>query len=152
MHGGAGEVIASSTAAALVAEVIDAAFASLTHRLRGNGSWREAARELFPVIVASVPLYSPAVALLVLAYRGVSPWTLPLFFVPALAAQRWFLMYQDQRTLSRGHAGCERELKAANLSFAKNLIATLDARDQYTAGHWARWRLRSRYRAKNGTG
>jgi putative nucleotidyltransferase with HDIG domain len=137
MSGGAGEVIAASTAAALVAEVLDAAFASITHRLRGNGSLREAAGELFPVIVASVPLYGPAVALLVLAYRGVSPWTLPLFFVPALFAQRWFLMYQDQRRLAVDLQGANEQLEAANLSFAKGLVATLDARDRYTAGHSA---------------
>lgn len=135
--GGTGAVIASSTAAALVAEVLDAAFASVTHWLRGNGSWYEAARELVPVIVASVPLYSPAVALLVLAYRGVSPWTLPLFFAPALAAQRWFILYQDQRRLATDLQGANEQLKAANLSFAKGLIATLDARDRYTAGHSA---------------
>ena len=93
-------VIASATAAALVAEVLDATFASVTHLAPRKRLWHEAARELFPVIVASVPLYSPAVALLVLAYRGVSPWTLPLFFAPALAAQRWFIMYQDQRRLA----------------------------------------------------
>ena len=29
------------------------------------------------------------------------------------------------------------QLRAANLSFAKGLIATLDARDRYTAGHSA---------------
>jgi putative nucleotidyltransferase with HDIG domain len=137
MAGGAGEVVAASTAAALVAEVVDAAFASATHRLRRNGSWLEAARELVPVIVSSVPLYSPAVALLVIAYRDVSPWTLPLFFAPALAAQRWFLMYQEQRRLAVDLGVANEQLKAANLSFAKGLIATLDARDRYTAGHSA---------------
>jgi len=105
--------------------------------MRGNGSWRDAAKELLPVIVASVPLYSPAVALLVLAYRGVSPWTLPLFFAPALAAQRWFIMYQDQQRLAVDLQGANEQLKAANLSFANGLIATLDARDRYTAGHSA---------------
>ena len=135
--GGIGSIIAGATAAALVAEVLDATFASITHWLRGNGSWREAALELFPVIVASVPLYSPAVALLVLAYRSVSPWTLPLFFAPALAAQRWFILYQDQRRLATDLQGANEQLKAANLSFAKGLIATLDARDRYTAGHSA---------------
>jgi putative nucleotidyltransferase with HDIG domain len=137
MAGGTGAVLASSTAAALVAEVLDAGFASVTYWLRGNGSWYEAVRELVPVIVASVPLYSPAVALLVLAYRGVSPWTLPLFFAPALAAQRWFILYQDQRRLATDLQGANEQLKAANLSFAKGLIATLDARDRYTAGHSA---------------
>jgi len=138
MHGaGTGEVFIASSAAALVAEVLDAFFASATHALRGRGSWGEAARELFPVIVASVPLYSPAVALLVLAYQNISPWTLPLFFVPALAAQRWFLMYQEQRRLAASLGVVNQQLQAANLSFAKGLIATLDARDRYTAGHSA---------------
>jgi putative nucleotidyltransferase with HDIG domain len=137
MAGGTGAVLASSAAAALVAEVLDAVFASVTYRLRGNGTLYEAARELLPVIVASVPLYSTAVALLVLAYRGVSPWTLPLFFAPALAAQRWFILYQDQRRLATDLQGANEQLRAANLSFAKGLIATLDARDRYTAGHSA---------------
>src|SRR5205814_8402269 len=73
----------------------------------------------------------------VLAYRDISPWTLPLFFAPALAAQRWFLMYQDQRRLADDLQYVNEQLKAANLSFAKGLIATLDARDRYTAGHSA---------------
>ncbi len=137
MPGGAGEIIVASTAAALVAEVLDVVFASLAFWLRGSGAFLAAFIELVPVIVASVPLYSPAVALLVLAYRDVSPWTLPLFFGPALAAQRWFLMYQDQLRLAVDLQGANEQLKAANLSFAKGLIATLDARDQYTAGHSA---------------
>jgi putative nucleotidyltransferase with HDIG domain len=101
------------------------------------GSLTDALRELFPVVVASVPLYSPAVALLVIAYREVSPLTLPLFFVPALAAQRWFLMYQEQQRLTTDLSGAIEQLQAANLSFANGLIATLDARDRYTAGHSA---------------
>jgi putative nucleotidyltransferase with HDIG domain len=137
MGGGIGEIVAASAAAALVAEGLDALFASITFTLRRLGSFSEALSELFPVVVASVPLYSPAVSLLVLAYREVSPWTLPLFFVPALAAQRWFLLYQEQRRLATDLQGANAQLRAANLSFAKGLIATLDARDQYTAGHSA---------------
>lgn len=137
MPGGAGEIIVASTVAALVAELLDVVFASLAYWLRGSGTFVSAFIELVPVIVASVPLYSPAVALLVLAYRDVSPWTLPLFFGPALAAQRWFLMYQDQRRLAVDLQAANEQLEAANLSFAKGLIATLDARDQYTAGHSA---------------
>jgi putative nucleotidyltransferase with HDIG domain len=90
-----------------------------------------------PVILASVPFYSPVVAILVLAYRDVSPWTLPLFFAPGLAAQRWFLLYQEQRRLASDLIDVNEQLRAANLSFAKGLIATLDARDRYTAGHSA---------------
>jgi putative nucleotidyltransferase with HDIG domain len=60
-----------------------------------------------------------------------------LFFAPALAAQRWFVLYQDQRRLTGDLQRANGQLRAANLSFAKGLIATLDARDQYTAGHSA---------------
>jgi putative nucleotidyltransferase with HDIG domain len=54
-----------------------------------------------------------------------------------LAAQRWFLLYQDQRRLADDLQVANDQLRAANLSFAKGLIATLDARDRYTAGHSA---------------
>jgi putative nucleotidyltransferase with HDIG domain len=134
---GAGEIVAAATAAALAAELADAGLTSLTFVLRGHGRWIDAASDLFPVIAASVPFYSPVVAILVVAYRDLSPWTLPLFFVPALAAQRWFLLYQEQRRLATDLQAANAQLRAANLSFAKGLIATLDARDQYTAGHSA---------------
>ena len=135
MAAGVGEIVAAATVAALIAEALDALFASIAFTLRRLGSLTEALGELLPVVVASVPLYSPAVALLVIAYRDVSPWTLPLFFVPALAAQRWFLMYQEQQRLATDLSGANKQLQAANLSFANGLIATLDARDRYTAGH-----------------
>ena len=134
---GVGRLIAASIAAAFVAEVVDAGFMSIAYSLRGIGTWRDAAKETLPILVASVPLYGPAVGLLALAYRDISPWTLPLFFGPALAAQRWFLLYQDQRLLANDLKVVNDQLKAANLSFAKGLIATLDARDRYTAGHSA---------------
>lgn len=134
---GPGGIVAAATAAALVAELADAVLTSLTFSLRRLGKWSDAAADLFPVIAASVPFYSPVVAILVFAYRDVSPWTLPLFFVPALAAQRWFLLYQEQRRLAKDLQGANAQLLAANLSFAKGLVATLDARDQYTAGHSA---------------
>lgn len=137
MAGGPGEIVAASSAAALAAEGVDACFTCLTYSLRHIGRWTDAAKDLVPVIATSVPFYSPVVAILVLAYRDVSPWTLPLFFAPALAAQRWFLMYQEQRRLASDLKDVNAQLKAANLSFAKGLIATLDARDWYTAGHSA---------------
>jgi putative nucleotidyltransferase with HDIG domain len=62
---------------------------------------------------------------------------MPLFLVPALAAQRLFAMYQDQRELAEDLASVNRRLESANLSFATALVATLDARDRYTAGHSA---------------
>jgi putative nucleotidyltransferase with HDIG domain len=134
---GTGRTVAAATVAALVAEVADTAFAALTFTVRGNGSWRSVATDSLPVIVASVPFYSSAVAILALSYQNLSPWTLPLFFGPALAAQRFFLLYQEERRLSEDLTSANDQLRAANLSFAKGLVATLDARDRYTAGHSA---------------
>jgi putative nucleotidyltransferase with HDIG domain len=124
-------------AAALVAEVADVFFAAAVYQLRTSGSGWAVMREAIPIGVASVPLYGPAVGLLAIAYHDISPWTLPLFFGPALAAQRWWLMYQEQRRLAEDLSGVNAQLRAVNLSFAKGLIATLDARDRYTAGHSA---------------
>ena len=135
--GGVEETVAAATVAALAAELVDAALTSITFSLRGLGRWTEVARDLLPVIAASIPFYGPVVAVLAFAYRDVSPWTLPLFFAPALAAQRWFLMYQEQRRLTDDLQRVNEQLQAANLSFAMGLIATLDARDRYTAGHSA---------------
>jgi putative nucleotidyltransferase with HDIG domain len=82
-----------------------------------------------------VPLYAPVVAFLAFAYEQISPFTLPLFLVPALAAQRLFALYHDQRALTKELVDVNGALERANLSFASALVATLDARDRYTAGH-----------------
>jgi putative nucleotidyltransferase with HDIG domain len=134
---GTGRTVAAAAAAALVAEVADTVLSAITFWLRGAGSWRDVAGDSIPVIVASVPFYSSAVAILALSYQHLSPWTLPLFFGPALAAQRFFLLYQEERRLSEDLTTANDQLRAANLSFAKGLVATLDARDRYTAGHSA---------------
>jgi putative nucleotidyltransferase with HDIG domain len=134
---GVGRIVVEAAVAAFVAEATDTVFGSVTFALRGFGRWTQAARDSLPVIAGSVPFYSSAVAILALAYDQISGWTLPLFFAPALAAQRWFVLYQDQRRLSEDLQVANDQLRAANLSFAKGLIATLDARDRYTAGHSA---------------
>ncbi len=84
-----------------------------------------------------MPLYAPLVGLLALAYREISPWSLPLFLVPAVAAQYLYRLYQDQRRLAQDLGAVNQRLERANLSFATALVATLDARDRYTAGHSA---------------
>jgi putative nucleotidyltransferase with HDIG domain len=84
-----------------------------------------------------MPLYVPGVALLALGYETVSPWVLPLFLAPALAAQKSFVLYQAERRLANDLAEANKLLERANLSFATALVATLDARDRYTAGHSA---------------
>jgi putative nucleotidyltransferase with HDIG domain len=130
--------------AAFVALALDTAFASFTVVLRGTGSGVELTKTLAPVIALSVPLYTPIVALLSFAYDAISPWTLPLFLVPAIAAQRLFGLYQDQRRLADDLSEVNQRLERANISFATALVATLDARDQYTAGHSAAVAIYSR--------
>jgi putative nucleotidyltransferase with HDIG domain len=85
----------------------------------------------------ALPVYVPGVALLAFGYLAVSPWILPLFLAPALAAQRSFVLYQAERRLASDLALVNTHLERANLSFATALVATLDARDRYTAGHSA---------------
>jgi putative nucleotidyltransferase with HDIG domain len=130
-------IVLSSAAAALAAQSLDVAFAMTLGRIRGHRHAFALIGTLAPLILSSVPLYAPVVALLAVGYDAVSPWTLPLFLVPALAAQRSFLLYQDQRRLAVDLAAANEQLERANLSFATALVATLDARDQYTAGHSA---------------
>jgi putative nucleotidyltransferase with HDIG domain len=122
--------------AAVVAEALDVSLAAFTLKLRGGDPWGFV-RMFVPIVVAALSLYCPIVALLSAAYVDVSPWTLALFFLPALAAQRLFALYQDQRRLTEELVGVNSTLERANLSFASALVATLDARDRYTAGHSA---------------
>jgi putative nucleotidyltransferase with HDIG domain len=127
----------SAVAGAAIATIMDIGFTAVTMRLRRKGTIGSVVKLLAPALVASVPLYAPLVALLVVAYQELSAWTLPLFFVPALAAQRLFVLYEHQRQLAEDVTATNKQLEQANLSFAAALVAALDARDQYTAGHSA---------------
>src|SRR5262249_9183852 len=109
-------------------------FALTTIWLR-RGSVRETFHTLAPIVSTAVVLYAPLVAILAIAYREVSPWTMLLFFGPAVAAHRLFALYQNQRRLTNDLQLANARLERANLSFASALVATLDARDRYTAGH-----------------
>jgi putative nucleotidyltransferase with HDIG domain len=118
-------------------QVLDLGIAALVIRVRRIQDPMEAVRVLLPATLAGIPLYVPLVALLVYAYSSVSEWTLPLFLVPALAAQRLLVLYQEQRELTEDLVSANDRLERANLTFATALVATLDARDRYTAGHSA---------------
>ena len=109
----------------------------------GDRSARSFAR-LFLWCSALRPSYAPIVALLAFMYVRVSPWTLALFLVPAMAAQRLYGLYQEQRQLAVDLSEVNETLERANLQFAAALIATLDARDRYTAGHSAAVAIYSR--------
>ncbi|HEX4518044.1 MAG TPA: HD-GYP domain-containing protein [Gaiellaceae bacterium] len=135
-HGETAQLVVATATAALVAEPLDLAFGVLTAWLRGNPAL-PFLRVCAPMYTVSVCLYTPIVAALAIAYTRVSPWTLPLFFIPALAAQRLFGLYQQQRQLTVQLVDANVDLEKANLSFATALVTTLDARDRYTAGHSA---------------
>ncbi len=138
-----GGLIAATLIGALVSEILEFLFAVTTSLVRG-GSTRETADTVTPMILAAAPVYAPIVAILVFMYVEVSPWTLALFLVPAMAAQRLYGLYQEQRRLADDLSNANETLERANLQFAGALIATLDARDQYTAGHSAAVAIYSR--------
>jgi putative nucleotidyltransferase with HDIG domain len=132
-----GGVVVAALGAAVIGEALDVGFAALTGVVRGTRAVTAIVRTHTPLVLSSAPLYAPIVAILTIAYEDVSAWTTPLFFVPALAAQRLFSLYQMERRLASDLALANDSLERANLSFAAALIATLDARDRYTAGHSA---------------
>lgn len=133
---GMGSIVIATFVGAVTAQALDLAFACVTLKLR-NGNPTVIVKMVGPPLAASIPLYTSVVALLAFTYKEVSPWTLPLFLVPAFTAQRLFMLYQRQRGLAESLAAANTQLERANLSFATGLIATLDARDRYTAGHSA---------------
>jgi len=130
-------ILGATAAAAICMQALDLVFAAVVFTLRGHGSPVAVVREMGPLSLTALPVYVPGVALLALGYQSVSPWVLPLFLAPALAAQRSFVLYQAERRLANDLAEVNRHLERANLSFATALVATLDARDRYTAGHSA---------------
>ncbi len=92
----------------------------------------------------SLPLYVPLVALLAYVHQAYSMWVVATFFLPTVALQRLIHLYQEQLDATASLAAANERLEEANLSFAAALIATLDARDRYTAGHSAAVAIYSR--------
>ncbi len=141
--GSFGRILAAVAGAVMTEAVADVAQASLTAKVRRNDV-REMVRSVLGLQLGALPLYTPVLAVLAYAYEHVSPWLVLFFFAPALAAQRLFLLYQEQRNLADGLTSAYERLEKANLSFATALVATLDARDRYTAGHSAAVAIYSR--------
>ncbi len=138
-----GGIIAATLVGAFVAETLEIVFSFLTIAIRG-GSVSDTARAVIPLLVLVPPLYAPVVALLAVMYVEVSPWTIAFFLVPGMAAQRLYGLYQEERRLAADLSTVNETLERANLQFAAALIATLDARDRYTAGHSATVAIYSR--------
>ena len=130
-------LFAAVSAALAVESLGDVVLTSTTMAIRGSGSWLGTAGSISPALVVSVPLHAPMVAVLSFTYTQISPWSVALFAAPAFAAQRLLLLYRKQRVDTEALGVANARLAKANLSFATALVATLDARDRYTAGHSA---------------
>jgi putative nucleotidyltransferase with HDIG domain len=116
--------------------VADVGFGFVTFALR-RGDVYSFLRSSAPFYFLSIPLCLPLVALFVYGYHVYSLWVAVAFLVPVVALQRLIHLYQEERNASRELIAANARLASANLSFATALVATLDARDQYTAGHSA---------------
>lgn len=131
-----GNVCAAVAAAALAEAVVDALLGAATGALRGL-PFAETLQLVKPVLLGTVPLYTPVVVLLIYACRDISQWSVVFFVAPAFAAHRFYSLYREERHARQALDEVNVHLQRANLSFATALVATLDARDQYTAGHSA---------------
>ena len=60
-----------------------------------------------------------------------------LFFGPAFAVHTLYRLYREQQEATDELTDVNARLERANISFASALVAALDARDRYTAGHSA---------------
>lgn len=133
----AGQLLAAVAVAALTDAVVDSVVGGTIVALRGTGSWRSFVLSVRPLFVSCLALYVPLISLLVYSYEQVGAWTVMLFFAPSFAAQSLYRLYCQEREGAARLKDANQRLERANLSFATALVATLDARDQYTAGHSA---------------
>jgi putative nucleotidyltransferase with HDIG domain len=132
-----GELILAVLAAAAIEALVDSGLGAVTVALRGTGSYGAFLRSVQPVLLSSLAVYVPAIVVLAYAYGQASEWTVLLFFAPGFAAHSLYRLYRQQREAAEELAAANVRLQRANLSFATALVATLDARDRYTAGHSA---------------
>jgi putative nucleotidyltransferase with HDIG domain len=140
-----GRILLASLAAGAANFAVDVAISSSTLLIRrSGGSPLSVLRAVGPLNLVSLPLYVPLVALLAYVHDTYSTWVVATFFLPAVALQRLIHLYQQQRDATANLAAANVRLEEANLSFAAALIATLDARDRYTAGHSAAVAIYSR--------
>ena len=79
----------------------------------------------------------PLVAFLVYGYEQYSLAIVVTFLVPVVALQKGRASLSRTARGNPRHDRGYRRLEKANISFAAALVATLDARDRYTAGHSA---------------
>jgi putative nucleotidyltransferase with HDIG domain len=129
-------VALATAVAALVNFAVDLFLAAVTLTVRGTGRIGDLLKSTAP-IAAGVPVYTAVAGILAYAYLEITAWSAALFFIPALAAHRLFVLSRRQHEALADLEDAYQRLEKANLSFATALVTTLDARDRYTAGHSA---------------
>jgi putative nucleotidyltransferase with HDIG domain len=133
---GFGRLVVAVVAAALTEAIVDVSLGAMVVAIR-TGAWVEYLRSVRLVLLGTVPLYAPVIVVLAYAYDQLSALSVLLFFGPAFAAHRFHRLYEEQKQAAKALESANMRLERANLSFATALVATLDARDKYTAGHSA---------------
>jgi len=128
-------MLLAAFAASVAHLVVDVAIAMGTLAIRGSGSPLSYPRTILPPFILSTALYVPVVAFLAYGYSRYSFAVVATFLLPVLALQRVAQLYQQQRQATGELQDANIRLEHANMSFAAALVATLDARDRYTAGH-----------------
>jgi HD domain len=132
-----GAIFLATLAAALANLLADGLVNVGTLWIRSSAKPRSFVVTMGPLLGLAVPLYVPLVALLVYGYTAYSVWVVAAFLVSGLAFQGLIRLYQQQRDAVTDLQEVNTRLARANVSFAAALVTTLDARDQYTAGHSA---------------
>jgi putative nucleotidyltransferase with HDIG domain len=131
-----GQYLLASLVGSLVFLAADGFFSTATAFVRGNDPVAHL-QAIASLSWLTVPLYVPVLTLFVYAYHTYSLDLVLVFFVPTLAAQRLLHLYRQEKEATHRLGAANDRLRRASLSFATALVATLDARDQYTAGHSA---------------
>jgi putative nucleotidyltransferase with HDIG domain len=131
-----GPYLVASLVGSLVFVAADGFFSTATAFVRGNDPVAHL-QAIASLAWLTVPLYVPVLTLFVYAYHTYSLELVLVFFIPTLAAQRLLHLYRQEKEATHRLASANDRLRRASLSFATALVATLDARDQYTAGHSA---------------
>ena len=132
-----GGFFVSTLVASIVVVTSESVVGAITLSIRERWAPRAHLSELIKVSFAGMLVYVPVIAGLAYAYERVSPWSAVIFIGPAFAAQRYFVLYREQSLATSELASAVAKLSRVNLSFATALVAALDARDHYTAGHSA---------------
>jgi putative nucleotidyltransferase with HDIG domain len=131
-----GQYLLASLVGSLVFLAADGFFSTATAFVRGNDPVAHL-QAIASLSWLTVPLYVPVLTLFVYAYHTYSLDLVLVFFIPTLAAQRLLHLYRQEKEATHRLGAANDRLRRASLSFATALVATLDARDQYTAGHSA---------------